>query len=380
MTSVEKVKRNYERLPYPGADPRMVEGKGGSLPPLRWMLGLGRPGLPKPQRVLVAGCGTGAEAFVIRRQLPKAEIVAVDFSPRSIAVAQRLQRNAKLARPITFQVADLTDPNLVAQTGGEFDLITCHGVLSYIPEPAAVLKNFAAALRAGGALYLGVNGESHPATRLRPWLAGFGLDVDGMQEERRLRQVLRIWDALHDDDLRGLAEMSPSYLASDVCGSHFNNWPLARWRAEGNQAGWEIAGTWMLPLALRLMLENETYDPLYPAGIGELAERLDQARPAGFHKLVLRKAESVGRTETLRWTGIYSHRFIKSATPGRVRVVLNSPVFNMSQDWSLTVPQSIAMCGLVSGEVAPAVWLKKWGRSEAARRILWQWMGFGAVA
>ncbi len=380
MTSVEKVKRNYERLPYPGADPRMVEGKGGSLPSLRWMLGLGRPGLPKPQRVLVAGCGTGAEAFVIRRHLPKAEIVAVDFSPRSIAVAQRLQRNAKLARPITFQVADLTDPGLVAQTGGDFDLITCHGVLSYIPEPATVLKNFSSALRAGGALYLGVNGESHPATRLRPWLAGFGLDVDGMQEERRLRRVLRIWDALHDDDLRGLAEMSPSYLASDVCGSHFNNWPLAHWRSEATQAGWEIAGTWMLPLAFRLMLDDETYDPLYPAGIGELAERLDQARPAGFHKLVLRKAESVGRTETLRWTGIYSHRFVKSSTAGRVRVVLHSPVFNLSQDWSLTVPQSVAMCGLVSGEVAPAVWLKKWGRSEASRRILWQWMGFGAVA
>ena len=366
----------------------MVEGKGGSLPSLRWMQGLGRPGQPKPERVLVAGCGTGAEAFVIRRHLPKAEIVAVDFSPRSIAVAQRLQRSAKLVRPIVFQVADLTDPELVTQTGGDFDLITCHGVLSYIPETAPVLKNFVTALRAGGALYLGVNGESHPATRLRPWLAGFGLDVDGMQEERRLREVLRIWDALHDDDLRGLADMSASYLASDVCGSHFNNWPLARWRSEANQNGWEIAGSWMLPLALRLTIDDETNRPLFPAGMGELAERLDQARPAGFHKLMLRRTETASRTgrsansweDTPRWTGIYSPRFLKSTQAGKVRVVLNSAVFNMSQDWSLTLQQAEALRVLIATGVAPAGWLKQWGRSESARRTLWEWAGFGAVA
>ena len=143
MTSAEKIKRNYERLPYPGTNPDVVDGKGGSLPPLRWMQALGRPGQPRPERVLVAGCGTGAEAFVVRRQLPRAEIVAVDFSPRSIAVARRLQRSAKWPQPIDFQVADLTSPDLAAQTGGNFDLITCHGVLSYIPEPALGLQNLA---------------------------------------------------------------------------------------------------------------------------------------------------------------------------------------------------------------------------------------------
>jgi SAM-dependent methyltransferase len=382
VTPVEKIKRNYERLPYPGADPRIVEGKGGSLPPLRWMQGLGRPGQPKPERVLVAGCGTGAEAFVIRRHLPKAEIVAVDFSPRSIAVAQRLQRGAKLARPITFAVADLTDPELPKKLGHGFDLITCHGVLSYIPEPAPVLENFAAVLNPGGALYLGVNGESHPALRVREWLTGFGLDVETMREERRLREVLKIWDALHDDDLQGLASMSPSYLASDVCGSHFNNWPLARWRALANRSGWELAGSCLLPLALRLMLADETYRPMFPAGLGELAERLDQARPAGFHKLLLRRAETpVPASEmTLHWTGIYSARFLKSPSSDQVRVVLSSSVFNMSQDWLLTSRQAEALRELVAAGTAPKGWFARWGRSEAAQRILWLWRGFGAVA
>lgn len=366
----------------------MVDGKGGSLPPLRWMQSLGRPGQARPERVLVAGCGTGAEAFVVRRQLPRAEIVAVDFSPRSIAVARRLQRSAKWAQPIDFQVADLTSPGLAAQTGGNFDLITCHGVLSYIPEPAPVLQNFAASLRPGGALYLGVNGESHPATRLRPWLAGFGLDVEFMTDPRRLRELLGVWDTLHDDDLGGLAGMSASYLASDVCGSHFNNWPLARWRSAARLGRWELAGSWLLPLALRLMMEGEKHRQLFPTGLGELAERLDQARPAGFHKLILRRAETAARgsiaakerDEVLHWTGLYSVRFVKTPATGKVRVVLHAPVFNLSQDWLLAPGPAAALRRLVETGTTSAGWWRQWGRSEAARRILWLWTGFGAVA
>ena len=217
---------------------------------------------------------------------------------------------------------------------------------------------------------------------MREWLTGFGLDVETLREERRLREVLKIWDALHDDDLQGLASMSPSYLASDVCGSHFNNWPLARWRALARRSGWELAGSCLLPLALRLMLADETYRPLFPATLGELAERLDQARPAGFHKLLLRRAETPVRASemALRWTGIYSARFLKPGSGGRVSVVLHSSVFNLSQDWSLTRAQAEALRELVVAGVTPKGWLTRWGRSEAARRILWLWRGFGAVA
>ena len=269
MTSQERTKRNYERRPYPASAKELAAliAKGGLLPPLKWMQAIGRPGLAAPQRVLVAGCGTGVEAFVLRRRLPHAEIVAVDFSPRSIAVARRLQLAAGAARPITFQVADLTAAGLARATGGNFDLITCHGVLSYIPEPGRVLKNLAACLRAGGALYLGVNGESHPATRLRPWLAGFGLAVDELRDERRLRELLALWDSLNDEGGGELATMSASYLGGDVCGPHFNNWPVARWRAEANRRGWEIAGTDVLPMALHLAMERENHRVLFPLNL-----------------------------------------------------------------------------------------------------------------
>jgi SAM-dependent methyltransferase len=89
VSSAERIRLGYERFPYPGNElAALIEGKG-SLPALNWMQGIGRPGSLKPQRVLVAGCGTGVEAFRLRRELPNAEIVAVDFSPRSIAVARK---------------------------------------------------------------------------------------------------------------------------------------------------------------------------------------------------------------------------------------------------------------------------------------------------
>ena len=152
MTSEERTKKNYERRPYPRTEINLLVEKDTSLPASRWMQAIGRPGRAAPKRVLVAGCATGVEAFILRRRWPTAEIVAVDFSPRSIAVARKLQRTVVTGKPITFRVADLTDENLVRSVGGDYDLITCHGVLSYIPEPVRVLKNLAPALRADGAL------------------------------------------------------------------------------------------------------------------------------------------------------------------------------------------------------------------------------------
>ncbi len=387
VTAAEQTKRSYERRPYPGPDIGKLVGKGGSLPSLKWMQAIGRPDQPEPDRVLVAGCGTGVEAFVIRRRWPKAEIVAVDFSPRSIAVARRLQRSAGVVRPITFLVADLTDPELAVHTGGRFDLITCHGVLSYIPKPGKVLTHFAACLRPGGALYLGVNGESHPATRLRPWLERFGLDVVEMKDERRLRELLRLWDCLHDDGARDFATMSASYLAGDICGPHFNNWPMDRWRSEANRCGWEVAGVWLLPLALRLTIEHGNHSPLFPAGIGEVAERLDRARPAGFHKIVLRRAKpgeldvEFGKNSErrLRWTGLYSVRFVRLPGSGTSTAVLRCPTFNLRLDWPLTAGQVETLRTLVDSGVFPIGWQRHWIRSEASRRILWLWTGLGVV-
>ncbi len=388
VTSAERIKDGYERRPYPGTDLGRLIKKGGSLPALKWMLALGRPGRPAPSRVLIAGCGTGVEAFILRQRLPKAEIVAVDFSPRSIATADRLQRTSRPKRPITFLAADLADPGLAERTGGHFDLISCHGVLSYVPDPSPVLKNLAACLSPGGAVYLGVNGGAHPATALRPWLAGFGLAVDALKDERRLRELLGLWDTLHDEGGGELATMSASYLASDICGAHFNNWPLDQWRTAANRAGLEIAGTDILPMALRLTMDRDQHRFFFPGSPGEVAARMDQLRPAGFHRIMLRPVETGGliqafdRTpgQSVQWTDLYSARFRKSNGGRTMIVVLSCAIFHLRLEWTLTLAQTKSLLQLIETGVASAADLKPWTRTEAGRRLLWLWSALGAIA
>ncbi|MEI6051838.1 MAG: class I SAM-dependent methyltransferase [Opitutaceae bacterium] len=372
MSSAERIKQVYERFPYPGNDLAALLRRGGSMPALKWMQGIGRTGCGAPRRVLVAGCGTGVEAFVLRRQLPKAEIVAVDFSPRSIAVARKLERMAKVGRPITFQVADLTDAKLAQKIGKDFDLITCHGVLSYIPEPARALRALATCLATGGALYLGVNGAGHPTTTLRPWLKSFGIDVSEMKEERRLRTLLQLWDALHDDDLGELSTMPTSYLAGDVCGAFFNNGSLAYWRTQVRRSGWDLAGTAILPPALRLVMEGGRERPLFPAKPGAVAVRLDAVRPAGFHRMMLRRMGSVERSQ--RWTGLYTVKYAGQT------VQFFSATLGVRFEDKLSAPQLAALKLLVTKKGAPQSWEKFWTRSEAGRRMWWRWAGLGVVA
>lgn len=388
MTIAEQIRRSYEDRPYPAAGRGVVSGRFKHLPSLAWMQAIGRPGEPAPRRVLVAGCGTGAEAFEVRQTLPGAEVVAVDFSPRSIAIARRLQRAARLDRPIRFVVADLSDSRLVEETGGGFDLITCHGVLSYLPTPERILRNLAGCVRAGGALYLGVNGDAHPAVRLRHWLTQFGLRVEVLRDERRLRELLRLWDALHCGPTPALAGLPASYLAGDVCGTHFNNWSLARWCGLARRCGWHIAGSWLLPQLLRRTLEDSRHRPMFPSRLAELLGHADVACPASFHRFLFRRGPTrdlewdgavAPRHGQLRWTGLYSLNLARPRRGQTVQAILRCPIFNLQLDWPLSRAEA-EVFELLSRTRAPWIpWPPGFGRSEAARRMLWLWMGFGVI-
>lgn len=366
----------------------MLTDRRYNLPALEWIQGIGRAGQPLPRRVLVAGCGSGAEAFGLRRRLPNAKIVAVDFSARSIAHARRLQRSVRSDRPVKFEVADLTKPGLAAQVGNDFELITCHGVLSYVPDPGRVLVNLTPCLQPGGALYLGVNGAGHPAVALREWLPQFGMEMDEMQDERRLRKLLAVWDALHEDAGVPLADSSEGYLAGDICGHHFNNWDLARWRGVVNAAGWEIVGTWLLPPTLRQTLKVKAHRPLFPDGVGELAAALDGARPASFHRMMLRRGVPgpapwdvpAGRSAwDLRWSGLYTLRIQTGRAGAKAWAVLRSRTLDMELEWPLSLAQAGLARELARSGSAGAGWIGRWARSESARRTLALWAGFGII-
>jgi len=103
---LSQIQSIYEKHPYPAADDTVLTKKRWNLAPMEWIMALWRPEKKDsaPERILVAGCGTGSEAFMLARKFPQATIVAVDFSPRSISIAQSLRERAPAMRNITFHV------------------------------------------------------------------------------------------------------------------------------------------------------------------------------------------------------------------------------------------------------------------------------------
>ena len=108
------VRKVYEKYPYPAADATLLTDRRWVLAPMDWIGALWKPAdkMLTPKKILVAGCGTGREAFALQRHFLRAKIVAVDFSPRSIAIARRVQKSAGAMRNIRFVVADLAHRNL----------------------------------------------------------------------------------------------------------------------------------------------------------------------------------------------------------------------------------------------------------------------------
>lgn len=281
----------YEQFPYPAATPERPSTRW-RLPTPAWLTSFWRPGTARfrPDRILVAGCGTGREAFALARRVPDADIVAVDFSPRSIAIARASARRTTFRRQIRFLVADLADPLLVEKTGGAFDFISCHGVLSYVSNPRRVLRALARCATGEGALYLGVNGSTHHSVAWRQALLTFGLDPRRWRDTRDARTVLRVMDAIAArTPAPTLARRSSSYLASDVFGPPFRNLPLAEWLAMSGPSGWHFRGSASCGESLRGLCDRGLVTRLLPRCRAEVHALEELLIPSAFHALLLTK-------------------------------------------------------------------------------------------
>jgi SAM-dependent methyltransferase len=349
MKIADQVRRIYDRRPYPFGNNRALRRRSWSLV-LEWVDAIGRTEARNrpPARALLAGCGDGTEAFNLRRRLPNAEIVAVDFSARSIAIARRLQSRSREMRDIRFVAGDLTDPRLPARLGGQFDLIICHGVLSYIPGIARVMRNFARCLKPDGALYLGVNGSRHVNTRLRQALPDFGYDMEVFKESRHLRNVLRLCDAVVSaDGLPRVADHGPEFLASDVFGSLNQSLTLSKWALHGRRAGLHLRGNWASIRLFRRIAENGLHAGLVPRSREQVVDLLERLSPSQFHRLLFsKKAEANPPWQNLgqlrKWRIVPTRLYgIRLPRPGGTvrdrlrRLKIASPALRLAMEWRM---------------------------------------------
>lgn len=97
--------------------------------------------------ILDAGCGTGLTGLALRRAGFLGPIDGIDISPSSLGEAEKHGLYRKL------DTADLQKTPL-AIAAARYDALICIGVLTYVPDSEACLREFARLVRPGGTVLI----------------------------------------------------------------------------------------------------------------------------------------------------------------------------------------------------------------------------------
>lgn len=170
-----RVRSQYEENPYPRWT---TIGRHDSRPldaVLRWLFPhLETAHLKGGQslEILIAGCGTGLEAFQTANRYADAHILAVDLSATSLSYAVRKQ-NALGEHNIEFVQADILD---LGSLDRRFDLIQSTGVLHHMRDPVEGWRVLTDLLKIPGYMRIGLYSQiaRHYVIAAQEFIAKFG--------------------------------------------------------------------------------------------------------------------------------------------------------------------------------------------------------------
>jgi SAM-dependent methyltransferase len=154
----DAVAKLYDTYPFP-PEPILDEPPPGYNWRWNWLAAYNFCTGMKPQkqdiRILDAGCGSGVGTEYLVHLNPEAQVIGIDLSAGTLAVAkERCQRSG--ANRVEFQQLSLFD---VEQIPGEFDLINSVGVLHHTDDPIRGIQALAKKLAPGGIFHIFVYGE-----------------------------------------------------------------------------------------------------------------------------------------------------------------------------------------------------------------------------
>ena len=151
---------SYDELPY--ASNAFAQTHPDRLCVIGRLFGM-TPALPSGSRVLEIGCAGGGNLLPMAMQMPNAQFVGIDLSPRQIEEGRSVVAQTG-ATNVDLHVQDLMS---VDASFGQFDYIIAHGVFSWIPRAAQdkLLAIFRERLTPQGIAYVSYN--TYPGWHMR---------------------------------------------------------------------------------------------------------------------------------------------------------------------------------------------------------------------
>ena len=190
----------------------------------------------QPMAIADIGCGTGYTAAVLAAGNPNAKVLGLDYNPAHIAEARSLAAEAELAN-LHYLEADLAEMQAAEiDRLPEFDLVTVHGLWSWVADPVreGLLRLLARRVKPGGLVMLsynalpGAGGALGLAKLVRGALMAAGGSAAGLPAARELVAALQAAQAHHlpaSSWLRALTDhktpRSESYLVHEFLTSHW---------------------------------------------------------------------------------------------------------------------------------------------------------------
>jgi len=110
--------------------------------------GLDELGVGRDERVVDIGCGTGnLTRALLDRLSPEGRVLAVDISPRMIAVAKSKVSDAR----VSWHIANA---RVLSGSDASFDRVICYSVWPHFDDPGEVAAELRRLLRPGGRLHV----------------------------------------------------------------------------------------------------------------------------------------------------------------------------------------------------------------------------------
>ncbi len=304
MKQSEKIQALYDKAPYPES----LEGQMSQSTPLltHWINAASAQALSDHARMLVAGCGSGAEVMMLAQLYPNAELLGIDFSARSIERAKARAQQYSLGN-VAFVVADLMSEEEL-QALGRFDFILCHGVADYVADPALLMSHFAALLSEQGVLCMTVNSPYHPAAAIRKAFAQLGQEVEDFEDTSEQRMYLQIMDHLMGEvaKVQGIGRAPTAYLEVDIFPPIAHHDAIETWAARAQKAKLSLLGSMDAPLGL-LKIPDTHLSLLYKMTKAQLSIWMAELlQPAGiqmiFGKTLVEAPDFTSFAKLLNWT------------------------------------------------------------------------------